>query len=229
MRLQIENLKKRYDDKAVVDINEYEFKSGKVHAILGANGAGKTTLLRMLAGVEIKDSGSILYNGDLSINYNKVSYMPQQTYLFDTTVKKNVALGIENSKENNQKIDKALEYVGMSKFSNKKATELSGGESQRVAIARLLVRNRELVLMDEPSSATDISGNGLLGDYIKRVNDNGKTTIIFITHNPAIAVKVADESIFMMDGKIIEAGISSEIIDLPKTQEMKTFLENWRI
>ena len=155
--------------------------------------------------------------------------MPQQTYLFDTTVIKNVALGMGNSKEAKLRIDKALEYVGMSNFANKKAIELSGGESQRVAIARLLVRRRELVLMDEPSSATDIAGNGMFTDYIKKVNDNGKTTIIFITHNPGIAIKIADESVFMKDGKIIEAGISKEIIYSPKTQEMKIFLENWRI
>lgn len=155
--------------------------------------------------------------------------MPQQIYLFDTTVIKNVALGMEKSKEAKLKINKALEYVGMTDFANKKATELSGGQSQRVAIARTLVRSRELILMDEPSSATDIAGNAMFANYIKKVNDNGKTTIIFITHNPAIAVKIADESIFMMNGKIIEAGISKEIIYAPKTQEMKSFLENWRM
>ncbi|MPW26664.1 ATP-binding cassette domain-containing protein [Alkalibaculum sp. M08DMB] len=229
MNLKLENLKKIYDHKTVVDIDKFEFKSGKVYAILGPNGAGKTTMLRMLAGVEKGDEGSILYNDHISINYKKVSYMPQQTYLFNTTVKKNVGLGIENSKESKEKIYSALRYVGMDKLSNKKAIELSGGESQRVAIARLLVRHRELVLMDEPSSATDLSANELLVDYIKRVNKNGQTTIILITHNPIIAVKVADESIFMMNGKIIESGKSSEIIYLPKTQEMKSFLENWRM
>lgn len=229
MMIQIKNLTKVYKDKLVVDINKYEFKKGKIHAILGANGAGKTTLLRIIAGVEKATDGTVFYDESPTIDYSKVYYMPQQSYLFDMTVLKNVTLGLDKSKETQDKVLEALKYVDMENFAEKNATKLSGGESQRVAIARLFVRKRELVLMDEPSSSTDIIGNKLLVDYIKKVNDNGKTTIIIVTHSPSLACKIADESIFMMNGRIIESGSTEEIIDSPKTSELKAFLENWRI
>lgn len=229
MKVRIEYLRKVYNEKQVVDIDHYQFNEGKIYAILGGNGAGKTTLLRMIAGVEKATEGTIYYGEEVQIDYHKVSYMPQQTYLFDTTVLKNVSLGMDKGRENAERIQEALKYVGMNEFSNKNALQLSGGESQRVAIARLLVRKRKLILMDEPSSSTDIAGNKLLADYMKRVNKLEHSTIIFVTHNPSLASKVADECVFMMNGKIIEAGSAKDIIYSPKTSELKNFIENWRI
>lgn len=229
MKVKIEGLRKVYNEKEVVHVNHYQFGEGKIYAIIGGNGAGKTTLLRMIAGVEEPSKGTIYYDGESHIDRNKVSYMPQQTYLFDTTVLENVSLGMDKEKESSQRIQEALMYVGMSEFSNKNALQLSGGESQRVAIARLLVRKRELILMDEPSSSTDIAGNKLLADYMRRVNKLENSTIIFVTHNPALASKVADECVFMMNGSIVEAGPSKDILYSPKTSELKTFIEHWKI
>lgn len=229
MKVKIEGIRKVYNEKEVVHVNHYQFSEGKIYAIIGGNGAGKTTLLRMIAGVEQPTKGTIYYNGQPHIDHEKVSYMPQQIYLFDTTVLKNVSLGIDKGKRSSQRIQEALKYVGMNEFSNKNALQLSGGESQRVAIARLLVRKRALILMDEPSSSTDITGNKLLADYMRRVNKLERSTIIFVTHNPALASKVADECVFMAKGKIVEAGTSKDIIYSPKTPELQTFIENWKI
>ncbi len=229
MNVKIDYLIKTYNKKEVVHVDNYQFSQGKIYAIIGGNGAGKTTLLRMIAGVEEPTKGTIYYGEERHIDHDKVSYMPQQTYLFDTTVLKNVSLGMSKDKKSSQRIQEALKYVGMEEFLDKNALELSGGESQRVAIARLLVRKRQLILMDEPSSSTDIAGNKLLADYMKRVNKLEGSTIIFVTHNPALASRVADECVFMMNGRILEAGTSKEILYSPKTPELNNFIENWRI
>jgi ABC-type phosphate transport system ATPase subunit len=106
---------------------------------------------------------------------------------------------------------------------------LSGGEAQRVALARTLILGRSLVLLDEPASATDISGVQLAENYIRTVNKGDGSTIVFSTHNPSQAAHVADEVIMMFRGKIVEKGSPSKVFDSPEEQETKDFLQHWRI
>lgn len=233
MRVKLLNVKRVFDNKTVLDIDKLMLESGKIFAVLGPNGSGKTTMLRIMAGIDRDFSGSVCYNGVEKIYDNSIAYMPQNVYMFDLTVIENVMLGIKSggirSSDARSRAEYALTCVGMSGFSNVKARSLSGGEAQRVALARTLVLGKSLVLLDEPASATDISGIELVERYIKKVNGKDGSTIVFTTHNPSQAVRMADEVIIMHCGRLIEKGSPASVFDSPRKQETKDFIRSWRI
>lgn len=230
MRVELSNIVRIYNDRKVVDIESLTFESGKIYAVVGPNGSGKTTMLKITAGQDKGYKGEILYNGDSVIGSSDLAYMPQSTYMFDYSVMENVMLGLgKTDTERVKKAEQALEKVGMSSFLNVNARTLSGGEAQRVALARTLVKETSLVLLDEPASATDLSGVELVESFIKGVNKKGGSTIVFTTHSPSQAAHVADEVIMMYEGRVIETGSPSEVFEAPRCEETRRFLRNWRI
>lgn len=243
MRVELRDIQRIYNGKKVVDIAALTLESGKIYAVMGPNGSGKTTLLRIMAGQDICYTGNILYDGAEKANNSCIAYMPQSTYVFDFTVLQNVMLGMginvsqsRGNKQRNHKIqdiirraEQALINVGMDKFSNVSAQSLSGGEAQRVALARTLVLGRGFVLLDEPASAADLSGVELVEKYIKAVNENDRSTIVFTTHNPSQAAHIADEVIMLYNGRILEMGSPLKVLETPRCQETRDFLRNWRI
>ena len=239
--LKLEVIKKSYNGRTVLDINTLTFKEGKIYAILGPNGSGKTTLLRIIAGVEKADCGEICYDGGSAFLRNDMAYMPQKPYMFDTTVLKNAAMGVkrsmkakysagsEFSTQSEDCVIAALKGMGMQSFLDRNAPLLSGGESQRVAIARTISPGKRLLLLDEPTSTVDVSSVKLVESYIKEVNRNLKTTVLFSTHAPSQAAHIADEVIFIFDGCIIEKRCCNDFFDSPGSIETKDFLANWRV
>lgn len=241
MTVELKCIQKSYCDRIVLNIEDIRFESGKIYAILGPNGSGKTTLLRILAATDKQDNSSILYS---SILYDgkavpapgTISYLPQKPYMFDMTVLENVLLGLKNvqmelgnRKDAEKRAMQAIKSVGMSDFINANARKISGGEAQRTAVARTLILGRKLVLLDEPASSADISSMRLVEEYISSVNKRDKSTIIFSTHNPSQALRIADEAVIMWEGRILEEGKPSNLFNFPKCQETKDFLQNWRI
>lgn len=243
MRVELRDIERVYNGKRVVDIGALTLESGKIYAVVGPNGSGKTTMLKIIAGQDNSYKGAVFYNGVEKFNNINIAYMPQSTYIFDFTVLKNVMLGMGNNgigfrgneicnHENRdiiRRAEQALINVGMGGFSNVKAQSLSGGEAQRVALARTLVLGKSLVLLDEPASATDLSGVELAEKYIKTVNKKDGSTIIFTTHNPSQAAHIADEVIMMYNGKILEMGSPLMVFEAPRCQDTRDFLRNWRI
>lgn len=233
MKIELLNIKKIYNDRTILDIDSLVLERGKVYAVLGPNGSGKTTMLRIISGIERASSGYVNYNGVDKLQGDDIAYLPQSIYMFDMTVLENVMLGIKNSGTSISDAGKhakhALAYVGMGDFLDSKARSLSGGEAQRVALARTLVLGKSLVLLDEPASATDISGVELVERYIKTVNEKDGSTIIFTTHNPSQAARIADEVIMIFDGRIIEKGDPSSIFNSPQRKETRDFIKSWRI
>lgn len=230
--VELTMVKKVYNDKIVLDVGNLTFQKGRIYGVLGPNGSGKSTMLRIVAGFDRDFSGSICYNKDTAKYTNSIAYMPQNIYMFDKTVLQNVMLGLKKMEDEDtvKKIAKeALNYVGMNGFANAKARSLSGGEAQRVALARTLVLGKRLVLLDEPASATDIAGVELIERYIKTVNEKEDSTIIFTTHNPSQAARIADEVIIMHRGRVVEKGSPSEVFNSPAKQETRDFLRSWRI
>jgi ABC-type phosphate transport system ATPase subunit len=124
---------------------------------------------------------------------------------------------------------KILENVNMNGFADSSARSLSGGETQRVAVARVLALEKQLVLLDEPAASIDISSSTLVENLIVKTNQETGSTIIFTTHNPSQAARIANEVIIMWEGKIIEKGRPLEIFNFPHRDETKEFLRNWRI
>ncbi|MFZ7133314.1 MAG: ATP-binding cassette domain-containing protein [Eubacteriales bacterium] len=229
MKIEIKKLLKNYDSHCILNIEEMIFESGRIYAVMGPNGSGKTTLLRILSGLIDITSGELLYQGIKSIHRDQVAYMPQKSYMFNTTVLKNLKIGLKDLNIDNKYLLEALDNVGIKELAHRNARHLSGGEAQRVALARVLVLHRDLVLLDEPASATDLAGITRIENYIKKMHKEQKNTIIVTTHSPAQAMRLADEMLFMMHGEIIEKGDPKNLIKKPTTELLETFLKNWRI
>lgn len=215
--ITLENVTKSFtqeENEQVVlqDIN-LNVEEGEFLCIVGPSGCGKTTLLRMIAGLDFPTSGHIM-EGDKEISTpnRERGYVFQQYSLFPwLTVLENVTFGLElkgmEENERNQKATEYLKMVGLSQFENSYPKELSGGMKQRVAIARSLVNDPHMILMDEPFSALDVQTRHKLQEELVRIWKEEKKTIIFVTHNVDEAVFLADRVVVLSrnPGKIIKS------------------------
>jgi tungstate transport system ATP-binding protein len=209
MDINITNLIKKYHDKAVVDIENTEFKSGTIYGITGDNGAGKTTLLKIIAGLERYDSGKILYSG-VPIEQGmmkKITYLSQTPYLMRTSVYENIVypLRIRNIDPMTiqKKVADIMDELQITELQNQLATQLSGGESQKVALARALVFDPEVLLLDEPTASIDPATIDTIEEAITRRNKRQKMTVIMISHNMDQVKRMCDEIVYMKKGKKI--------------------------
>ena len=134
------------------------------------------------------------------------------------------------SKEEKQKaIDDALRLLDLQALAKKRGSRLSGGETQRMALARLLIKPKKLLLLDEPSSAADIKGNDLIETALLKFCTANGTTLIMATHSPKQALNIATRVVLMQDGKIAESGAPEELLKNPKTEWGKQFMEHWQV
>lgn len=190
--IKIEHLKKTYKERCVLDMEYLCIKQGEILGIMGANGSGKTTLLRILAGTLKKDEGSFELPQPLL-------YLPQQNYAFRGDLMKNVRLGTTATEQEAQAV---LEAMGLLALKEKKASSLSGGELQRLALCRLLIRPAKLLLLDEPTSACDSEGSEFVIKALKKYAQEHHATIIFTTHARSFAEAVGDRIITLHNGRM---------------------------
>ncbi|MFH1001757.1 MAG: ATP-binding cassette domain-containing protein [bacterium] len=215
--LKVRNLKKIYNNKIVLDIDNLNFQEGKIYAIVGPNGSGKTTLLNILNLLEKPDEGQIFFydqaitnksNSDTLEIRRRMTLVNQDPFLFHSTVYDNIAYGLKirsiSSKVQKSRIRSALNIVGLSAFKDRKANQLSGGEAQRVVIARALVIEPEVLFFDEPTANIDQKHIDVVERIIKKIKKEIKTTVIFTTHDLSQAYRLADKVISLLDGKIIK-------------------------
>jgi len=214
---KVRNLKKVYNGKIVLDVDNFNFQEGKIYAIVGPNGSGKTTLLNILNLLEKPDEGQIFFydqeitnksNSDTLEIRRRMTLVNQDPFLFHSTVYDNIAYGLKirliPSKVQKSRIRSALNIVGLSGFKDRKANQLSGGEAQRVVIARALVIEPEVLFLDEPTANIDQKHIDVVERIIKKIKKEIKTTVIFTTHDLSQAYRLADEVISILDGKIIK-------------------------
>ncbi len=216
--IKLENLKKTYRERTVLDIDSLTVTDGEILAVAGANGSGKTTLLKILAGQLKPDCGEM----ELPEN---ILYMPQQAYAFRGNLIENVALGGADK----GKAETLLKQLELSHLKDKKASSLSGGEVQRLALCRVLVRKAELLLLDEPTSACDAKGAELVVQAIKDYRKENGCTVIMSTHAPALAFHAADRLLILNNGRIEAEGIPHDVLTSPKTDWAKSFISGWKI
>ena len=198
-------LKKTYRDKTVLDIPETAIRDGSITAVCGRNGSGKSTLARILAGVIKDDSGtSLALSGH-------TGYMCQASLPFRLSVRKNLLLNADKNcskEENQQRADRLLEEIGLQEYAKKNAARLSGGQTQRMALARVLMKSYELLILDEPTASMDQAAipaaEKLILDYQKRTG----CTILLITHSPEQAERLADQVLLLDEGKIVSLSAS---------------------
>lgn len=209
----MDSIRKCYGSNVALDIDELTIGEGRLYTLTGANGAGKSTLLNLLAFLSPPTSGEIFYSGK-RVDWNhgsveehrrKVTLLHQSPYLFGGTVHDNVAFGLKargiQGEAQRRRVDKALDGVGLQGFRDRKARELSGGEAQRVAMARALALEPEVLLLDEPLANIDQETAGSLETVIASLPARG-TTVVLITHDPDQPARLNGESILLEGGKV---------------------------
>ena len=228
-KVELKNLSKIYDKKilALENIN-LTIEDGQFFVLLGPSGAGKTTTLRCIAGLEKIDSGNVLFDNE-SVTEDQpasrdVSFVFQQFSLYPHyTVYENLAFPLRSPMRRlpEDEIKTKIDYIAdMLKISNKlenKATQLSGGEMQRVAIGRALVRKPNIYLMDEPLSSLDAKLRESLRVELKNIQTNLNATILYVTHDQAEATTLADKIGVLKEGKIVQIGTPEEIYENPNS------------
>ena len=225
MYLKVSNLTKIYGNKKVVDNVSFMADKGSMTCILGPSGSGKTTILRSLGGFENPESGSVVLDNreilGLGPEERPISTVFQSYGLFPhRSVIENTIYGLKFKKiANNEAIkegQKILEMVGLKGYENRRINQLSGGEQQRVALARSLIVKPDLLLLDEPLSNLDAKLRLIMREEIQKIQKVFNITTIFVTHDQEDAFSVADQIILVNEGKIEQISSPIEIYNQPK-------------
>ena len=206
--IELHHVKKIYKERTVLDIPELCIQDGGSVALAGANGSGKTTLLRILARVLHADGGTISAPDD-------VLYLPQHPYAFRGSVLDNVLIGTKGKREQALML---LERLELSALADKQAQSLSGGELQKLALCRVLIRPCALLLLDEPTAALDARGTELVRDALARYKTQTNCTLVFSTHAPQFAAQAAERLILLRDGRIAADGGVQEVLHAPEAE-----------
>jgi iron(III) transport system ATP-binding protein len=233
--LTLSNVSKSFGTQTVLKGLSLDVADGEFVAVLGSSGSGKTTLLRLIAGFDEPDSGEISISGKLVASKNifvaaearKVGYVPQDAALFPhLSVFENVAFGLKGLSKAARvdRVRQLLKLVSMESFENQSATELSGGQKHRVALARALAPEPELILLDEPFAALDAELRTRIREEIKQVLDKVSCTTILVTHDQEEALSIADRVALLRDGNFAQVGNPREIYSAPVDLGVATFL-----
>lgn len=228
--LKLTEIDKCYRALKALDSVSLEAKGGKIVVLIGVNGAGKTTLMRIIAGLEEASIGSIAFNGQ-NINakeLRKIATMVfQRTVMFNRSVYDNVAFGLkvrgETDQEIAEKVTRALRLVGLTNFEKRNARKTSGGEQQRISLARAFVLNPHILLLDEPTANLD-PNNAMIIERAINSRKKEDEIIIMATHNLAQARRIADEIIHIYNGRIVEHSGSDEFFNNPHSEITKKFI-----
>ncbi|MFK7752491.1 MAG: ABC transporter ATP-binding protein [Sedimentitalea sp.] len=235
-RLEIKNLVRHFDGRAVVDDVSLSVRPGQVTCLLGPSGCGKSTTLRMIAGVEMQDSGEIWVDGKLVCDTvfrvppekRGIGLMFQDFALFPhLSVADNVGFGLKGRrKENRGRVLELLERVDLAQFIDGYPHQLSGGEQQRVALARALAPRPSIMLMDEPFSGLDNRLRDGIRDQTLALLKDEDTAVLLVTHEPDEAMRMADEIALMRDGKIVQQGAPYNVYTRPVDRAAVAFFSD---
>lgn len=196
--IEIKKLKKLYGDRTVLDIPELIIKKGECVILTGHNGSGKTTLIKILAGTLGQSEGEVQKEGS-------VYYLPQQSLPFNMSVRKNILYCLEGSrKSKNEAAERLLEALKLKELESKNAKTLSGGECQRLSLARVLTKKADILLLDEPTSAADAESRRLINEVIAEYYRKTGCTLVMITHTEEFPPIENIRVIKLCDGKITE-------------------------
>ena len=213
--MKVPALTKTYDGKQVLNTPEIELEDGLVYALIGTNGCGKSTFAGILAGVNDAD---VSWKAPKEI---AIGYMPQKNYAFRMSVLHNMML----SGGGKDKAMALLEDFGIADLARNNAAALSGGETARMAMARLLMQQYDLVILDEPTAAMDVTAALQAEEILMRYHKETGCTVLLVTHSLKQARRLADKVLFLKEGKLVEFGEAHKVLDNPQMSETKEFLD----
>lgn len=236
--LQLKNIRKSFDGTEVLQSLNLDVHRAEFITLLGSSGCGKTTTLRIIAGLEIPDSGSVILEGQditgLEPNKRNVNTVFQSYALFPhMTVEENVGYGLKIRKvpkaEIAQKVQEMLKLVQLEEYGKRMPDQLSGGQRQRIAIARALANEPKVLLLDEPLGALDLKLRRQMQLELKRLQKQLGITFIYITHDQEEAINMSDRIAVMNKGKLEQIGTPNEIYYRPQTSYVADFVGNANI
>ncbi len=236
MLVELAGINKKYD-KEVLKIDKLVLRKGFIYGIIGPSGAGKSTLLRIINLLTPPSSGTYHFmgrplpdNGQERLQLQrKMALVFQKTILFRDTVWNNVAYGLKargySRNEIEQRVGDLLEQVGLKDLAARRADTLSGGEAQRIAIARAMAYEPHLLLLDEPTANLDPGNIELIEEMIGTMSRTKSITVAMVTHNVFQARRIANEVIFIHEGQVVEAGPTEQLFTDPKDPRTRAFVE----
>ena len=206
---------KTYNKRVVLDLPALELPEGQITAVIGPNGSGKSTFAKILAGIERADDKKPVLTG------GSVGYLPQKSFPFRMSTEKNI-LQNGNDPLRAAELMEALNIHGLARQSAKK---LSGGETARMALCRILMRHYDLLILDEPTTAMDMESTLAAEQLIAGTCRESGCPVLLITHSISQARRIADRVLFLYRGKLIEQGAAEQLLHAPREAETRQFLD----
>ena len=206
---------KTYNGRTVLTLPALELPPGQITAVIGPNGSGKSTFAKILAGIERADDKKPILSGI------SVGYLPQKSFPFRMSTEKNI---LQNGK-NLSRATKLMKMLGIDHLAKQSAKKLSGGESARMALCRILMRPYDLLILDEPTTAMDMESTLVAEKLIRQTSREQGCALMLITHSISQARRIADRVIVLHQGQLIEQGQSVQVLSKPKQEKTKHFLE----
>ena len=245
--LEVKNLVKRYitesgEPKGGVFNANFAVAQGELFTLLGPSGCGKTTTLRSIAGLELPEEGLIrlagtdifnaesgrvvpMYERDIGMVFQSYAIWPHMSVFENAAYPLRVSRKVKYSRPDiRTRVGRALEMVGLGEFQRRSATQLSGGQQQRLALARALVREPKLLLLDEPLSNLDAQLREQMRSELKRIQLEWGVTTIYVTHDQSEAMALSDRVAVLNDGEIVQIGSPSDIYELPRSEFVANFI-----
>lgn len=204
---------KTYHGVKVLDFPGLELQPGKIYAILGANGSGKSTFAKIAAGILPADQKCRIPGS--------VGYLPQKPYAFRMTLRKNILLTAGRP----ERADELMRTLSLTELKEKRADRLSGGETARMALARLMMKRYDMVILDEPTAAMDMESTSAAEELILKYVRETDCVLTLVTHSLQQARRVADEAIYFHKGRLLENGPAEYVLYHPALAETRKFLE----
>ena len=206
---------KSYGKRVVLSLPELELQRGQITAIIGPNGSGKSTLAKVLAGIERADNNRSILSGVT------VGYLPQKSFPFRMSTEKNI---LQNGNDP-ARARALMKELGIDALAGQSAKKLSGGETARMALCRILMKRYELLILDEPTAAMDMESTLAAEGLIRKSCTETGCAVLLITHSIGQARRLSDQLLFLQGGKLIEQGQTAQLLSAPQCDETKRFLE----
>ncbi|PWR69661.1 ABC transporter ATP-binding protein [Methanospirillum lacunae] len=233
--IKLDHISKSFGDRLILDNISVEIPSGKIFTIIGPSGQGKTTLMRLINLLDTPSSGQIIFNGTSLEHIKNITEIRRQMGMvfqtpiaFNETVYANLAMGLKfrgvSKDEIKKRVEEKINEIGLSGYEHRKARTLSGGEMQRVSLARVMITNPDLLLLDEPTANLDPVSTAKIEELIRYYNRTCGTTVIMSSHDLYQGQRLADIIAVMMGGRFVQSGETNQVFSEPCSADVARFI-----